>query len=235
VSKTEESPQVSIGKMLNIYRELAIALNSFPEGTALSIKDLAEKAQVHYNTAKKALLFFYWIDPLIPKFKMQGRSFKVVSKPNALEVVEGLFESLEMRVLTKMMLLEATDADRARKLDDILTEEEKSILPRLIERGYVNSIEGLFFLSQRGQALGSMGLSQIVKLNIPLPWENKARPRRREAVPLDYVWRSPREAHLTLLRHRLFGGVWTTGFRRYQKSMRVFHRRKERRFLIATQ
>ena len=176
MSKVEESLEDNIGKTLNIYRELAIALNSFPKGKTLAIKDLAEKAQVHYNTAKKALIFFRQVDSVIPKFQIEKGAFRVTAKPNALEAVEGLFESLEMRVLTKMMLVNAVAAGEARKLDDLLTNEEKSILPTLIERGYVNSNEGQYFLSTRGQSLGSMGLSRIVKLDIPLPWENRIRP-----------------------------------------------------------
>lgn len=226
MSKTEESPEESIGKLLNIYRELAITLNSFPKGATLSIKDLAEKAQVHYNTAKKALFFLYQIDSLIPKFKMQGKSFRVISKPDALDVVEGLFESLEMRVLTKMMLVEATAPERAQKLVDILTEEEKNMLPKLIELGYVNSIDGRFFLSQRGQSLGSMGLNRIVKLNIPLPWENRARLAQEETSLSNFLWAPPQKP-------RFYYKQWMAVCRRYQ-NVEVLSR-KERRFIIATQ
>ena len=174
MAESEERFEDSIGKTLGIYRELAIALNSFPKGKTLLIKDLAEKAQVHYNTAKKALIFFHQVDSVIPKFQIQEGAFKVTSKPSALEAVEGLFESREMRVLTKMMLVDAICAEKAQKLDDLLTKEERDVLPALIERGYVNSIEGMYYLSSRGQSLGSMGLNRIAKLDIPLPWENRA-------------------------------------------------------------
>jgi hypothetical protein len=225
MSKTEESPEERIGKILNIYRELAIALNSFPKEATLSIGDLARKAQVHYSTAKKALLFLHQIDSLIPKFKIQGKYFKVISKPNALEAVEGIFESLEMRVLTKMMLVEATSLERARKLDDLLTEEEKNILPRLVEMGYINSIEGRFFLSQRGQSLGSMGLSRIVKLNIPLPWENRARTTQLETSAPDFPF-IPQKTRFSYTQ-------WMTVCKRYQNIEALT--RKERRFVIAAQ
>jgi len=199
--KAEESLEENLGKTLNIYRELAIALNSFPKGRTLSIKDLAEKAQVHYNTAKKALIFFHQVESVVPKFQVQEGEFRVVSKPDALKAVEGLFESLDMRVLTKMMLVNAIDSDKALKLDDLLTEEERGILPTLIERGYVNSIEGQYFLSSRGQSLGSMGLSRIVKLDIPLPWENRTSPSQREVQP-KISWGSPQGDHIFLLRDR---------------------------------
>jgi hypothetical protein len=174
--KTEETREEAIGKTLGIYRELAIALNRFPKGQPLSIREFADQTNVHYNTAKKALLFFHLIDSVMPKFQMQEGEFRVISKPNALEAVEGLFESREMRILTKMMLLNAVDAEKAQKFDDILTNEERPILSQLIERGFVNCIEGRYYLSSQGQSLGSMGLSKIVKLNIPLPWENRATP-----------------------------------------------------------
>ena len=112
----------------------------------------------------------------MPKFQMREGEFRVVSKPDALQAVEGLFESTEMRLLTKMMLLNAIDSEKAQKFDDILTTEERAILSQLIERGYVNCIEGRYYLSLQGQTLGSMGLSKIVKLNIPLPWENRTSP-----------------------------------------------------------
>lgn len=224
MSRTKESPEESIGKILNIYRELAITLNSFPKEVTLSIWDLAKKAQVHYTTAKKALRFLHQIDSLIPKFKIQERYFKVISKPSALEAVEGIFESLEMRVLTKMMLVEATSPERARKLDDLLTEEEKNILPRLLEMGYVNSIEGQFFLSQRGQSLGSMGLSQIVKLNIPLPWENQTRLIQLETSAPNFTC-VPQKTRYSYTQ-------WMTVCKRYQN---IEVPRKERRFVVATQ
>lgn len=238
MSKVEESLEDNIGKTLNIYRELAIALNSFPKGKTLAIKDLAEKAQVHYNTAKKALIFFRQVDSVIPKFQIEKGAFRVTAKPNALEAVEGLFESLEMRVLTKMMLVNAVAAGEARKLDDLLTNEEKSILPTLIERGYVNSNEGQYFLSTRGQSLGSMGLSRIVKLDIPLPWENRSGLPQPEPQILNRLWSSPQGCHLFRVRKHSrvsASDTWPKVRRRYLRTeMNTLHVRRERRFVNAT-
>jgi len=174
MSKVEEPIEETLGKTLNIYRELAISMNYFKKAEKVSIRDLAEKADVHYNTAKKAIFFFHQLGSIIPKFEIEESCFRVVSKPNAFEATEGIFESPEMRILTKMMLLRVVDSEKARKLDDLLTKAEREMVSKLIERGLINSIEGKYFLSKRGISLGSMGLSRIVKLNIPLPWENQA-------------------------------------------------------------
>lgn len=170
-----ETKEKELGKTLDIYRKLAIAINSFPKEEKISVKDLAEKAGVHWNTAKKALLFFHKIAPLIPNFELASNlRFRVVEKPHAIEAVEGIFESKEMRILTKMMLREATEPQKAlhaHAVKEVITLEEQSVLPNLIEKGYVNSINGCYYLSERGQSLGSMGIRKIVDLNIPLPWE----------------------------------------------------------------
>jgi len=207
-------------------------MNAFQREKNVSIKDLAELAQVHYNTAKKALWFFHQLDSVIPKFEIEETGFRIVSKPDALEAVEGIFESLEMRILTKMMLVRATDPDKARRLDDVLTEEERNILPKLIERGFVNSIEGQFFLSARGRSLGSMGLSRIVKLNIPLPWESQARLQvRREEFMDSNVWVSFGEPKP--IRSHIFA-TWKGGLRVSRSSeIRILHRRRERGFICA--
>lgn len=170
----EKKLHEDLGKTLNTYRELAIAMNSFPEDVELSISDLCKKADVHYNTARKALHFFKAICSVVPEFSIEKKGFRIVGKNDAINAVNGIFESFEMRILTKMMLVKATSAESARNLKDVLTEEEMTVLPRLIERGFVNSIEGQYFLSSRGSSLGSMGLSQIVELGIPLPWERTA-------------------------------------------------------------
>jgi len=208
--KAEESLEEILGKTLNIYRELAISMNSFQKTSRVSVRDLAKKADVHYNTAKKALLFFHQLNSVVPKFEIEESFFRVTTKPSALEAVEGIFESLEMRILTKMMLVMATDSDKAQKLDDLLMKAERKILPKLIERGFINSIEGRYFLSKRGVSLGSMGLSRIVKLNIPLPWETQARhlrrPRQLSKTVLDLKrrchYRSSRPSILYRLKER---------------------------------
>lgn len=174
-----------LSKTLDLYRNIAVAINSFPREEKISVKDLAERANVHWSTAKKALFFFNKIEPLVPKFELiENLRFQVKEKPSAIDAVEGIFESQEMRILTKMMLTEATDQEKARKLNEMLTAEERSFLSDLIEKGYVNSINGNYYLSTRGQSLGSMGLRKIVELNIPLPWEIEARtPEERLRPP----------------------------------------------------
>jgi len=172
-----------LGKTLEIYRKIAIAINSFPRGKNVSVKDLAEKANVHWNTAKKALLFLNSIAPLIPEFELEtDLEFRIQKKPNALKAVEGIFESKEMRILTKMMLAEATEPRKAGKLKDILTPDERNGLTGLIERGYVNSINGNYYLSKRGQSVGSMGIRRIVELDIPLPWEQVKPPIQKSRI-----------------------------------------------------
>lgn len=214
-------PQVAekeLGKTLNMYRNIAIAMNSFQLKESVSVKDLAKKAQVHWNTAKKALLFFHKIGPLIPKFQLGSNlRFRVEEKPDAMAAVEGVFESKEMKILTQMMLAEATESQKARRFSDTLTEEERSILPSLIDKGYVNSINGRYYLSKRGQSLGSMGIRRIVELNIPLPWEKRLvistserispRPQLGKYVvppinvppPINFPWSDARPQNMWLL------------------------------------
>lgn len=164
----------NLGKTLNIYKNLAVALNSFPKEKEITINDLAEKAQVHWNTAMKALLFFHQVGPVIPKFKLHSSlKFQIIRKPSAIEAVEGIFDSREMRILTKMMLYKATNPANAQKMNKMFSEDEKHLLPDLIERGLINSIEGRYYLSKRGQSLGGVGLQKIVELGISLPWEEE--------------------------------------------------------------
>ncbi len=179
--KTKDARAQGLGKTLDIYRNIAVAINSFPREKKISVKDLAEKANVHWNTAKKALVFFSRISPLVPRFElMENHRFEVKEKPSAMDAAEGIFESQQMRILTKMMLAEVTESEKARKLDKVLTTEERSFLADLIEKGYVNSINGSYYLSKRGQSIGSMGLRKIVELNVPLPWDVEARSTGRK-------------------------------------------------------
>jgi len=59
-----------VGKTLQKYLEIALALNSFSLNETFTVNQLAEKAGVHHNTAKKALLFFKWTMPHVPDFKL---------------------------------------------------------------------------------------------------------------------------------------------------------------------
>jgi hypothetical protein len=59
-----------VGKTLQKYLEIALALNSFSLHEKFTVNQLAEKAGVHHNTAKKALLFFISTMPHVPDFKL---------------------------------------------------------------------------------------------------------------------------------------------------------------------
>jgi len=53
------------------YSRIALAMNKFRIGETFTIQDLATEANVHWNTAKKALVFFKVIQELDPpKVKM---------------------------------------------------------------------------------------------------------------------------------------------------------------------
>jgi hypothetical protein len=168
----ELNTEKDLGQVLNAYYNLALALNSFQRNEEVSIKELAERAGVHWNTAKKALLFFEVVKTIIPKFEVtQNLRFKIVEKQDPFEVVEGIFGSLEMRVITKMMLCRAVDSSNARSLVEVLSSGEKEVLPQLISKGYVNSAEGLYYLSRRGVTMGGLGLKKLIEAGIPLPWQ----------------------------------------------------------------
>ena len=71
-----------VGKTLQKYLEIAVTLNSFPLHETFTVSQLAERAGVHYMTAKKALLFFKWTMPHIPDFKLikKGKRISWVRK-----------------------------------------------------------------------------------------------------------------------------------------------------------
>jgi hypothetical protein len=161
-----------LGETLKTYYHLALALNSFQKGQEISIRELAERAKVHWSTAKKAMLFFELVKPVMPKFELsQDFKLKLVQKQDSFEAVEGIFSSLEMRILTKMMLCKATNLENARPLVEILNQKEIEILPQLISRGYINSTDGRYYLSRRGANMGSLGLKKLIETGIPLPWQ----------------------------------------------------------------
>jgi hypothetical protein len=171
-----EEKENQLGKTLEAYRKVSIALNALPNEEKISIKDLALKANVHWSTAKKALLFFGMMSPLVPKFRMiSGTKFRILEKPDAIDAVEGVFESGEMRTLVKLMLVEAIEENNAIEVDDFLSPEEKTILQELIYKGLVNSVEGCFYLSKKGQSLASIGVRRLVDLGIELPWDKPAK------------------------------------------------------------
>lgn len=164
--------KASLGEALETYRRLAIALNVFPKNREISIKELADQANVHWVTARKALVFFDLVKTIIPKFELTPSfKFQVIERPSALEAVDGIFESSEMRILTKMMLCRATSPESARSLNEILKKQEFAALERLTSKGFVNVVEGRYYLSRRGISFGSVGLKRITDLGIPLPWE----------------------------------------------------------------
>jgi hypothetical protein len=164
--------KASLGEVLESYRRLAIALNIFPKNKEISIKELADQANVHWVTARKALVFFDLVKTVIPRFELTPNfRFEVIERPSALGAVDGIFESSEMRILTKMMLCRAISPESARSLNEILKKQEFSTLEKLTSKGFVNVVEGRYYLSRRGISFGSIGLKKITDLGIPLPWE----------------------------------------------------------------
>lgn len=177
-----------LGKTLETYRKIAIALNSLPKDQKISIEDLAGKAKVHWNTAKKALFLFSALNKMSPEFRMESQSkFRIIKKPRAMDAVEGIFESLEMRILVKLFLANAVEEKNARKDNEFLGDDEKRVLQELVSRGLVNSIEGRFYLSKRGQSLASIGMRELAKLGIELPWEESI--KKRSPEPLQAIYR----------------------------------------------
>ncbi len=66
-----------VGKTLQKYLEIAVALNSFPLNETFTVYQLAEKAGVHYMTAKKALVFFARTMPQVPNFELVKKGKRV--------------------------------------------------------------------------------------------------------------------------------------------------------------
>jgi len=165
----------TFGETLTKYAKVALALNRFPEKKVIPVDALAEEADVHWNTAKKALLFFYKIKPIMPDLVIEENSkFTVFNKPTAMESIDTLFSSLEMRITTKMLLSKMTSKRRGLKkyeLSDLLEKIEIEKIHKLIEKGLVNSEEGYYYLSSKGIILGNIGVKELTNLGIPLPWE----------------------------------------------------------------
>ena len=68
---------------LEKYFRIALNMNSFPIGVDIPISELAKKAGVHINTAKKGLLFFYELNKIgIPTIKFIPKRSKIIRCPN---------------------------------------------------------------------------------------------------------------------------------------------------------
>lgn len=89
------------------------------------------------------------------------------------KIVDELFESLRMRVLTKMMLAGMTSYEKGSQMCDMLTRDEYKMLSTLVETGFVDWRLGKYYLTRRGCSIGSMGLKKLVDMNVTLPWEKK--------------------------------------------------------------
>ena len=88
-----------------------------------------------------------------------------------------MYESDEMRVITKMMLKKITNKQRGLKMEELknFIYNDISTIYSLLEKGYINSENGVFFLSFRGTILGNTGIKKILDLGLSLPWEEKSR------------------------------------------------------------
>lgn len=167
-----------LGETLAKYQEIALIMNSFPTQKKNSIEELAEKANVHWNTAKKALAFFLLSEPILPCFRIdKDFRFTILEKPRAIDAVNVIYESDEMRVITKMMLKKITNKQRGLKIEELknLIYNDISTVYSLLEKGYINSEDGVFYLSFRGKILGNTGIKKILELGLSLPWEEKSR------------------------------------------------------------
>ena len=162
-----------LGETLLKYQEIALLLNSFPTSKQISVEELAEKAEVHWNTAKKALVFFSLSEPILPHFEIDDDfRFTILKKPHALDVVNIIYNSYEMRIITKMMLknmVKKTNGLKMKELKNYLTSQEIYMIHSLIEKGYINSEDGVFYLSLRGKILGNDGIIKLLDLGIPIP------------------------------------------------------------------
>ena len=153
-------------------------MNSFPFQKNNSIEELAEKADVHWNTAKKALAFFLLSEPILPRFRIdKDFRFTILEKPRAIDAVNIIYESDEMIIITKMMLKKITDKQKGLKMEELksLGYNDISAVYSLLEKGYINSEDGVFFLSFRGKILGNTGIKKILDLGLSLPWEENSR------------------------------------------------------------
>ncbi len=180
-----------LGKVLESYQRIAVSLNGFQENQSISVNELAGSARVHWSTAKKALLFFDAIKTIIPDFELSPDArmkFRIIAKSSAFKAVKSIFGSLEMRVLTKMMLCRAMDPENARSFKEVLEPQEFEVLPELISRGFVNSLEGLYYLSRRGISIGGLGLKKLIDSGIQLPWQKTS-----VVLPRPAIFISPRK------------------------------------------
>ncbi len=167
-----------LGETLAKYQEIALIMNSFPFQKKNSIEELAEKADVHWNTAKKALAFFLLSEPILPRFRIdKDFRFTILEKPRAIDAVNIIYESDEMIIITKMMLKKITDKQKGLKMEELksLGYNDISAVYSLLEKGYINSEDGVFFLSFRGKILGNTGIKKILDLGLSLPWEENSR------------------------------------------------------------
>lgn len=166
------------GSTLTKYFHVALAMNYFPENSEISIEELADTAQVHWNTAKKAMMFFGAVKPIIPDFKIESNSkIRIKKKPEAMLVLDAIFLSLEFKITAKMLLEKLTSKERGQDITTLtrfLNHEELDYLPMLTQKGLVNTEEGFFYLSDKGSLVGNIGVKKIADIGIPLPWEEKA-------------------------------------------------------------
>jgi predicted transcriptional regulator len=174
----ENTFEEELGNTLSKYAQVAISMNRFPEKTPISIREIAEEAKIHWNTTKKALIFFESIAPIIPKFEFIENKGKIqlLKKPKAIIALNKLFSSMEMKITTKMMMEKITSKDRGAKMKDLikfLEEKEVKYLTNLLQKGLINSEEGRFYLSSKGKLIGNLGIKKLVNLGTLLPWEER--------------------------------------------------------------
>lgn len=164
-----------LGETLLKYREIATIMNSFPLDQEISVDQIAEVANVHWKTAKKALAFFCLSKPIIPDFTIDNNfKIRIVKKPQAMKAIDIHFESDLMKILTKMLIKKMINLKRGLTIDLMklfLLKQEIGFIPSLIEKGYINSEEGVYYLSERGKIIANMGIQKITDMGYQLPWD----------------------------------------------------------------
>ena len=77
--------------------------------------------------------------------------------------IDKLFSSLELRLLTKMMVYGAVNVQNARTFKNILTPRELEVLPRVIEKKYVAVVDDKYYLTKRGASIASFGMKKLAE------------------------------------------------------------------------
>jgi hypothetical protein len=103
---------------------------------------------------------------------------KLKEKIDYERVLKEVFQSPQMRAITKLRLAEAITPETAKRPEEFeLTNEERSILPLLAENNWIEKThENKIFLTKSGVDLSAFGLKRLTELEVPLPWDPEPKP-----------------------------------------------------------